>query len=109
MESVGRTKSRLQRAQKIMSWLSGETIRWIETAANLWTSSQFILSDFLFISGVFTYLHAFSPSFRVQIIDQWKKFLNEEEINFSENFTIEKELVIHDWIVKWIPNDTYSI
>ena len=111
--NVGKTQARLTRAQKIMSWLSGETNRWTENATNLRNSAQFILGDSLLISGVLTYLGAFSPSYRNEMIDMWKDFLKSEDINFSSSFTIAQNLgndgIIRDWIVKGLPNDTHSI
>ncbi|KAK8860630.1 hypothetical protein M9Y10_012295 [Tritrichomonas musculus] len=111
--NVGKTQARLTRAQKIMNGLSGETNRWTENAKNLRNSSNFILGDSLLISGVLTYLGAFSPSYRCEMIEAWKLFLEAEEIDFSETFSIAQSLgndgVIRDWIVKGLPNDTHSI
>jgi hypothetical protein len=112
-ENVTRTQSRLNRAQKIMSGLSGETSRWTETANSLRSSSQFILGDSLLIAGVMTYLGAFSPSFRTAMLEKWKSFLDEETIIYLPTFTIAQALgnegMIRDWIVKGLPNDMHSI
>ena len=112
-ESVGNTRMRLQRAQKIMSGLSGETTRWSECAEQLKGSAHYILGDSLLIAGVLTYLGAFSPAFRSGMIELWKTFLQKENISFTSTFTIEKALgndgIIRDWIVKGLPNDTHSI
>ncbi|OHT17559.1 Dynein heavy chain family protein [Tritrichomonas foetus] len=111
--NVGKTQARLTRAQKIMSGLSGETNRWTENAKNLRNSAQYILGDSLLISGVLTYLGAFSPSFRNEMLDKWREFLNIEGIRYSSNFSIASSLgndgVIREWIVKGLPNDTHSI
>ncbi|OHS98393.1 Dynein heavy chain family protein [Tritrichomonas foetus] len=111
--SVENTQIRLARAQKIMSGLSGETARWSECAENLRNSSIFILGDSILITGVLTYLGAFSPSYRSNIINQWKTFLAGEGIKFSSSFTIESslgnEVTIRDWIINGLPNDQHSI
>ena len=112
-DKVSTTQARLNRAQKILSGLSGETTRWTETAENLRNSSQFILGDSLLIAGVLTYMGAFSPSFRTDMLNMWKLFLDKEGIKYSSTFTIDKALgndgMIRDWIVKGLPNDTHSI
>ncbi|OHT16390.1 Dynein heavy chain family protein [Tritrichomonas foetus] len=112
-DKVENTQARLSRAQKILNGLSGETARWSETAENLKNSAQYILGDSLLIAGVLTYMGAFSPSFRTEMLDQWKTFLSKEQIKFTENFTIAQALgndgTIRDWIVKGLPNDTHSI
>ena len=112
-QSVTNTQNRLLRAQKLIEGLSGETSRWNDTATHLKGSSMFILGDSLLISGVLTYIGAFSPSYRSDILDRWKNYLKSQDIQFSENFSIEKSLgndsVIRDWIVKGLPNDTHSI
>ena len=110
---VSNTKARLERAEKIMSGLSGETTRWQETATNLQESAQFILGDSILISGVLTYIGVFSPQFRQEIIHTWKDFLVEQNIPFTADFSITAALgndgTIRDWIVKGLPNDTHSI
>ncbi|EAY21612.1 Dynein heavy chain family protein [Trichomonas vaginalis G3] len=112
-ESVANTQARLERAEKIMSGLSGETARWEETAQKLHNTAQFILGDSLLISGVLTYIGVFSPKFRIDIINEWKGFLDTEKIAYTSDFSIQAALgndgVIRDWIVKGLPNDTNSI
>ena len=112
-DSVDNTKLRLQRANEIMNGLSGETKRWSECASNLEQSSTFILGDSLLISASLTHLGAFGPTYRMDLLDEWKKFLKEEEIKYSETFTISSALgndpTIRDWIVKGLPNDSHSV
>ncbi|KAK8896419.1 hypothetical protein M9Y10_014318 [Tritrichomonas musculus] len=112
-QNVANTQKRLERAQKILSGLEGETNRWIESANKLKDSSQFILGDSILISSSLTYLGAFSPTFRGEILDQWKVILREAKLKFNDNLTIENsignEAVIRDWVLKGLPNDTHSI
>ncbi|OHT14597.1 Dynein heavy chain family protein [Tritrichomonas foetus] len=112
-QSVANTQSRLLRAQKLIDGLSGETSRWTETATNLKDTKTYILGDSLLISGVLTYIGAFSPSYRNDIIDKWKKYLTSQDILYSNNFSIDKALgndgVIREWVVKGLPNDMHSI
>jgi len=112
-ENVDRTEARLLRANRIMSGLSGETDRWSVIYQNLQDSSQYILGDSILISGVLTYLGAFSPSYRSQMLESWKRYLSNESIPFTDNFSIAQSLgndaMIRDWIAKGLPNDTHSI
>ena len=112
-DNVALTQLRLNRAQKIMSGLSGETKRWGESATKLKDSSVYIMGDALLISGSLTHLGAFSPPFRISLINQWKNFLEMEKIQHTTSFTISQSLgsdpVIREWIVKGLPNDTHSI
>jgi hypothetical protein len=76
-------------------------------------SSQFILGDSLLIAGVLTYLGAFSPSYRNELLENWKLFLMKESIKSNSAFTIAQSLgnegIIRDWIVKGLPNDMHSV
>ncbi|OHT05113.1 Dynein heavy chain family protein [Tritrichomonas foetus] len=111
--NVADTKLRLDRAQKIMSGLSGETKRWGECAETLKGSSQYLLGDSLLVSGCLTHLGAFSPPFRTRLIDKWKSFLVNEGIRHTTSFQISaslgNETTIREWIVKGLPNDTHSV
>ena len=112
-DSVADTQLRLDRAQKIMSGLSGETKRWSETATTLKGSSVYLMGDSLLVAGTLTHLGAFSPSYRSKLIEQWKGFLSSENIQHTTTFTVDKSLgvdsVIREWIVRGLPNDTHSI
>jgi hypothetical protein len=111
--SVTRTQTRLQRAQKLLTGLSGESRRWSECAGSLKDSAAFILGDSVLIAGVLTYLGAFSPSFRAEILARWKSYLVASDIPFTQAFTISQALgndsTIREWIVKGLPNDSHSI
>ena len=112
-KSVDNTKLRLKRAKEIMKGLSGETKRWKECAKSLKESLQFILGDSLLISGSLTYLGVFGPTYRKQLLEQWKGFLKDEGIIFSDSFSISNALgndpTIRDWIAKGLPNDSHSV
>ena len=112
-DNVATTQVRLDRAQKIMSGLSGETQRWAESADKLKDNSQYLMGDALLVAGAMTNLAAFSPSFRTRLIDQWKEFLTSENIKFTQTFSISTSLgndtTIREWIVKGLPNDTHSV
>ncbi|KAK8861158.1 hypothetical protein M9Y10_012853 [Tritrichomonas musculus] len=111
--NVQDTKTRLDRAQKIMSGLSGETKRWSECAEQLKGSSVYLLGDSLLVAGCMTHLGAFSPPYRARLIDEWKSYLTNESIRFTDGFTIQSSLgnetKIREWIVKGLPNDTHSV
>jgi len=112
-ESVAKTQLRLDRAQKIINGLSGETNRWNECADNLREGSGFILGDSLLVSASLTYLGVFSPSYRSKLLDQWKNYLSVEGILFKKSFCISNsignEAIIRDWVAKGLPNDTHSV
>ncbi|EAY14656.1 Dynein heavy chain family protein [Trichomonas vaginalis G3] len=112
-DNVAKTTARLDRANKIMSGLSGETDRWSEVTQNLSNSSKFIMGDSILISGVLTYLGVYSPTFRSKILQTWQGFLKEKDINFTNNFSIINALgndaTIRDWITKGLSNDSFSI
>ncbi|EAY14826.1 Dynein heavy chain family protein [Trichomonas vaginalis G3] len=112
-DSVADTQLRLDRAQKIMSGLSGETKRWGETADNLNSHAGYLMGDSLLIAGSLTHLGAFSPLYRTRLLEKWKSVLTVENIIFTKTFSITNNLgtesVIRDWVVKGLPNDTHSI
>jgi len=112
-ENVARTQIRLSRAQKIMNGLSGETRRWEENALNLKSSSEYLTGDSLLVAGALTFLGAFSPSYRIRLIDQWKAYLISEGIRHTASFSIAQAMgndaTIREWIIQGLPNDTHSI
>lgn len=96
-----------------MSGLSGETKRWSKSADDLKEAAQYLLGDSLLQVSCLTHLGAFSQSFRLALIDKWKRILREEGILFTRTFNISQSLgndpTIREWIVKGLPNDTHSI
>ncbi|OHT04040.1 Dynein heavy chain family protein [Tritrichomonas foetus] len=112
-DNVGHTQLRLNRAQKIMAGLMGETKRWTEYAENLKDSSAFIIGDSLLISAALTHLGPFSPMFRHNLLEEWKRIISTEGIQFTKTFSIASYLgndaTIRDWIAKGLSNDTHSI
>ena len=112
-DSVANTQLRLRRAEQILEGLSGETKRWGECASTLQDSSKFIMGDALLVSACLTHLGAFGPTFRTMLIEKWKGFLDDANIQFTREFTIAASLgndpTIREWIVKGLPNDGTSI
>ena len=112
-DNVNRTQIRLNRAQKIMQGLVGETKRWTENASLLKESTAFIIGDTLLISACLTHLGPFSPMYRTSLIEEWKGILQTDGIQYTKSFSIANYLgndaTIREWIAKGLSNDTHSI
>jgi len=112
-KSVKTTQERLERAKKLIDGLSGQTTQWSERAENLRNSAKFILGDSILMASALTYLGAFSATYRLKMIEEWKFYLTKQGIKYSQNFSIVESMVsessIRSWILMGLPNDHHSI
>lgn len=69
--------------------------------------------NMLLSAGYISYVGTFTNSFRVDLLKKWQKFLQENGIPHSTDFSIEGQLgdpvVIRDWLIKGLPADSLSI
>jgi hypothetical protein len=78
-----------QELKRLWLALGGETKLWSECVVSLKESSAFLLGDSLLVSAAMTYLGAFSPQFRMRLVDDWKKVLTKVEIAHKQDLTIQ--------------------
>jgi dynein heavy chain len=105
---------RLIAADKLISGLSSERIRWSKDLEGLKEQRVQLLGDCLLESGFLSYTGAFNWELRNELIyNKWVNDLKDKNIPISPNFRIETLLVTDVEISKWasqgLPSDELSI
>ncbi|ORX45970.1 hypothetical protein BCR36DRAFT_332447 [Piromyces finnis] len=105
---------RLIAADKLISGLSSERIRWSKDLETLKEQRVQLLGDCLLESGFLSYTGAFNWELRNELIyNRWVNDLKDKNIPISPNFRIETLLVTDVEISKWasqgLPSDELSI
>ncbi|CAH8587314.1 unnamed protein product [Heterobilharzia americana] len=105
---------RLVAADKLITGLSSEEIRWLKDLEVLKVKRVKLLGDCLISAAFLSYVGAFSSEFRTRMIyDDWQTWLQEKEIPLSEQFRLEDILTNDVEVSKWnsegLPPDELSI
>lgn len=64
-------------------------------------------------AGYVSYLGCYTAKYRLELLQNWQKFLNTNNIKNDLNFTVRQTLgnpiSIRDWNIKGLPKDDLSI
>jgi len=69
------TEARLVRAEKLVSGLSSEQVRWKSTAEILEEDMTNLVGNMILSSGYISYLGPFTLKYRIEILDKWITYL----------------------------------
>ncbi|XP_018046945.1 PREDICTED: dynein heavy chain 3, axonemal [Atta colombica] len=112
-DQIDYCSQKLERAEKLLSGLSGEKSRWSETASKLGASLGNVIGDVLLSSGMVAYLGAFTVEYRNKLIDQWHTSCMQEAIPCSAKFNLidilGEAVEIRDWTIQGLPADNFSV
>ncbi|KAJ3335866.1 Dynein heavy chain 2, axonemal [Gonapodya sp. JEL0774] len=105
---------KLNRAENLLSGLSGEKQRWEQTIGIYEMQIEHLVGDSLLASAFLSYAGPFSGTYREQLLQSvWIPQMKAAEIQFTSDFRVEKLLVkpteIQDWIVQGLPADQFSV
>ena len=110
---VEECSKRLVRAEKLISGLGGEKVRWGEASGVLGKQYENITGDVLISSGIIAYLGAFMGRFRQDTINSWVGLMQQHELPASTHFSLRTiigdEVTIRQWVIDRLPNDQVSI
>ena len=113
LAEVETCKNRLERANKLVSGLGGEKVRWTASAANLQVLYDNIVGDVLLSAGMIAYLGAFTANFRDECIGEWSKMLMGMKIPCAAVFKLTgclgDQVAIRNWVINKLPNDSFSV
>jgi len=105
--------AKLERAEKLMSGLGGERVRWAEICASLGPKYSRIVGDVLLSSAVIAYLGPFTIPFRRAAVAGWQKLCDDRKVPMSERFDLQEiigdPVVIRSWNLQGLPTDSFSI
>ncbi|KAG5459929.1 MAG: ATP-binding dynein motor region D5-domain-containing protein, partial [Olpidium bornovanus] len=105
---------RLRAADKLISGLESERVRWLKDLEALQNERVQLLGDCLLVSAFLSYTGAFNWEFRHELIyGNWMVDLRARKIPMSENFKVEKllatEVEMSKWASEGLPADELSI
>jgi dynein heavy chain len=104
--------TKLERAEKLLSGLGGEKVRWTEIAASLGPKYTNLTGDVLVSAGMIAYLGPFTVTYRQRATDDWMKRCAEFKIPRSGKFNFQETLgepvTIRSWNAAGLPTDTFS-
>merc|ERR1719305_2042411 len=105
-------KSRLARAETLISNLGGEQDRWSVASKKLGVDFDNLTGDVLVSAGVIAYLGVFTSAYRKEATDAWVQGLKSVKIAAAEEFslveTIGEPVKIRQWVIDKLPNDAIS-
>ncbi|XP_054451580.1 dynein axonemal heavy chain 1 [Pteronotus mesoamericanus] len=106
-------EQRLGRADKLITGLSDERVRWQETVENLENMLENISGDVLVAAGFVAYLGPFTGQYRTALYDYWVKQLMIHHVPHTSEptliGTLGNPVKIRSWQIAGLPNDTLSV
>ncbi|XP_025152566.1 dynein heavy chain 3, axonemal [Harpegnathos saltator] len=112
-DQIDHCTQKLERAEKLLGGLSGEKIRWSETASNLGASLGNVIGDVLLSSGVVAYLGAFTVEYRNKLINEWHTSCVRAAIPCGAKFSLidilGEAVEIRNWNIQGLPADHFSV
>lgn len=105
---------RLIAADKLVSGLGSERIRWTKDLDDLKEQRTQLVGDCMLVSGFLSYTGAFNWELRNELIyNRWMKDLTEKTVPISGDFKVEKllanEVEISQWASEGLPADELSV
>mmetsp|Transcript_7015 Transcript_7015/g.26224 ORF Transcript_7015/g.26224 Transcript_7015/m.26224 type:complete len:4128 (-) Transcript_7015:64-12447(-) len=111
-EEVELCTIKLNRANRLISGLAGEKIRWIQTLEDYSKQEKNIIGDMIIASGGVAYLGPFTAPFRKQLNNLWIKKLEELSLSYTVGYGVSnlvEGLAIRNWNAFGLPSDSLSI
>ena len=107
-------EKRLAAADKLISGLGSERIRWGQDLEYLKSQRTQLVGDCLLLAAFMSYTGAFNWEFRNKLIyKDWYKDLNQKGVPLSPDFRIEKimtsDVEVSRWASEGLPQDELSI
>ncbi|ORZ35435.1 dynein heavy chain and region D6 of dynein motor-domain-containing protein [Catenaria anguillulae PL171] len=105
---------RLDAADKLISGLQSEKVRWSNDLRTLQDERMQLVGDCLLVSGFMSYTGAFNWEFRTDLLNnRWMKDLVERSIPLTKQFTVTRlmttEVELSKWVSEGLPADELSI
>merc|ERR1719482_2696834 len=105
-------KSRLARAETLISNLGGEQERWAVASKKLGVAYDNLTGDILVSAGVIAYLGVFTSAYRQEATNAWVAGLKAVKIAAADEYslveTIGEPVKIRQWVIDKLPNDSIS-
>ncbi|KAJ0006370.1 hypothetical protein NQD34_013643, partial [Periophthalmus magnuspinnatus] len=103
---------KLDRADKLVTGLAGERIRWEERATGLEKCIGYLIGDSLLAASFLSYMGPFLSNYRDELQGIWLKEIWNLEIPCSPGFSfavfLSKPTAVRDWNIQGLPSDAFS-
>ncbi|XP_039605580.1 dynein heavy chain 2, axonemal [Polypterus senegalus] len=104
---------KLDRADKLVTGLAGEKIRWESTVKDLEESMGYLVGDCLMAAAFLSYMGPFLSNYREEIVvNIWMKQIRALTVPTSPNFNfanfLSKPTVVREWNIQGLPSDAFS-
>ncbi|XP_047429543.1 dynein axonemal heavy chain 2 [Mugil cephalus] len=103
---------KLDRADKLVTGLAGERVRWEERVAGLEENMGYLVGDCLLATSFLSYMGPFPSNYRDELLPIWMKEVRGLEIPFTPGFSfavfLSKPTVVRDWNIQGLPSDAFS-
>ncbi|KAJ9522811.1 hypothetical protein QJQ45_019799, partial [Haematococcus lacustris] len=104
---------RLGRAEKLISALGDESVRWKATAEDLGDRMLLLVGDVFLSAACVSYLGAFTGTYRTALIQSWLSRCRELGIPVSPAFSLQSTLAspveVREWNLQGLPTDAHSV
>jgi dynein heavy chain, axonemal len=112
-QEIADCKKKLERAEKLITGLEGEKIRWIETVKQLGATKDCLVGDCLIAAGMVSYSGPFTMDYRHELEKMWNDNVDRLKIIKTPNIKMSKvlgdDVTIRIWNVAGLPNDDLSV
>jgi dynein heavy chain len=107
------SKSRMNRAEKLVILLEDEGVRWKETVENLGEEITNLVGDVFLSCACISYFGGFTGVYREEMTAQWTVWAQEKAIPCTEPFNLVKimgdPMIIKNWNMNYLPSDRVSL
>nr|XP_046242172.1 dynein axonemal heavy chain 2 isoform X2 [Scatophagus argus] len=105
-------KVKLDQADKLVTGLAEERIRWEERVAGLEENIGFLAGDCLLGASFLSYMGPFLSNYRDELLAIWMKEVRDLEIPCTPGFSfavfLSKPTAVRDWNIQGLPSDAFS-
>jgi dynein heavy chain len=104
---------KLQRAEKLISLLGDEKVRWKESVERYDDLIASVVGDIVVSAGTVAYLGPFNSKYRTALCSEWRTDLGRLEVRHTDHAdlvsTLSDPLEIRDWQIYGLPKDSMSV
>eukprot|EP00002_Diphylleia_rotans_P012132 TRINITY_DN2375_c0_g1_i1.p1 TRINITY_DN2375_c0_g1~~TRINITY_DN2375_c0_g1_i1.p1 ORF type:complete len:4335 (+),score=913.34 TRINITY_DN2375_c0_g1_i1:198-13202(+) len=104
---------KVERANRLIGGLGGESVRWQARVARLQIDSSNVIGDVLLSAAYVCYMGAFTASYRTALITDWRDYLGQLGIKATQDYSfvgyIGDPVIIGQWNLTGLPKDNHSI
>nr|XP_060635826.1 dynein axonemal heavy chain 2 [Anolis sagrei ordinatus] len=104
---------KLDRADKLVSGLAGERVRWEETVKGFEEDLGYLVGDCLVAAAFLSYMGPFLSNYREELVSHiWIHQIRELQVPCSPHFTCDSFLsnptIVRTWNIQGLPSDNFS-